>query len=384
MKSFLLKFSFLILSVCILLSSCSEEEGTPEPVADPGTITGIVKDAITGNPIAGVSIQVKRGNNKVAEGLTDDEGSYEISVPAGEDFTVTFQRTDYREVLYSQVNVLSNVITYLAVVLQIDSDATGACDISGQITDALTGQGASGLSLKLRAGINASTGNVIAEGFTGADGAYTFSNIPVGNYTIEAKGTDYNTLYLTVICVGSGSSGGQNGTISPISDNAKFRIVLSWGAEPSDLDAHLTGPIAGSTDSTDRFHIYFSNKTPFDVAAQLDVDDVSSFGPETITITEVLQGVYRYSVHDYSFGSFSSSTSLARSSARVRVFQEGNQVADFNVPNKEGTLWTVFEITNGVLVPINTLSYESTSSNVRRPSGAANTDGAVIKNQSKK
>ena len=34
--------------------------------------------------------------------------------------------------------------------------------------------------------------------------------------------------------------------------------------------------------------------------ANLDVDDISSYGPETITILENIYGTYTYAVHNYS------------------------------------------------------------------------------------
>jgi hypothetical protein len=52
-----------------------------------------------------------------------------------------------------------------------------------------------------------------------------------------------------------------------------MRIVLTWGERPADLDSHITYP--GN-------HIFFRSKKGTD--ANLDVDDTTSFGPETITL----------------------------------------------------------------------------------------------------
>ena len=82
---------------------------------------------------------------------------------------------------------------------------------------------------------------------------------------------------------------------------------------------------------------------------------MSSFGPETITITQLIDGTYRYSVHNYSNRNEPSSTGLANSQARVTVFSS-NGTQSFFVPTTAGTLWTVFEIVNGDIVPINAMS----------------------------
>lgn len=92
--------------------------------------------------------------------------------------------------------------------------------------------------------------------------------------------------------------------------------------------------------------------------ANLDVDDTSSYGPETITIVENIYGAYTYAVHNYSNRSSSNSTALSFSGAVVRVFIGSTQVAEYHVPTDQvGTYWTVFQIdSSGRIMPINTVS----------------------------
>jgi uncharacterized protein YfaP (DUF2135 family) len=136
------------------------------------------------------------------------------------------------------------------------------------------------------------------------------------------------------------------------------------------LDSHLIGPIADN--SPDLFHVYFSSPgsdtgTPF---AILDVDDTSSFGPETTTIVQQFQGVYTYSVYDYSNGGATTSEALATSGATVQVYRENQLVRTFNVPAGIGILWTVFELDGDTITPINTLT------NDLQPSIPSETGGA--------
>ena len=124
--------------------------------------------------------------------------------------------------------------------------------------------------------------------------------------------------------------------ISPVMINLDgMRIVLNWGAQPLDLDSHLVYP--GS-------HVYFKAMTGTD--ALLDVDDISSYGPETITIARKHAGVrYVYAVHDYSDRD-NPTTALSQSGAIVFVYIGKTLIKTYYIPkNSIGNLWTVFAVT---------------------------------------
>ena len=60
-------------------------------------------------------------------------------------------------------------------------------------------------------------------------------------------------------------------------DNKAFKIVLSWGSNPRDLDSHICGK-----SSKNDFHVFYSNKSFSEngkIIAHLDTDDTSSYGP---------------------------------------------------------------------------------------------------------
>ena len=83
--------------------------------------------------------------------------------------------------------------------------------------------------------------------------------------------------------------------------------------------------------------------------AQLDVDDTTGYGPETITINDI-DGSYTYRVHKYS-----SDGSLITSGAIVKVYMSpDSQPMVIQVPsNVSGEWWDVFRIENGNIVDIN-------------------------------
>ncbi|APD85307.1 hypothetical protein BM527_03950 [Alteromonas sp. Mex14] len=121
-------------------------------------------------------------------------------------------------------------------------------------------------------------------------------------------------------------------------------VKLTWGANPRDLDTHLTGPREG-TDS--RFRVYYANKdeTIDNVTINLDVDDTSSYGPEVLTIPSfVLPGRYRYSVYHYSGSGtiFSSPTRVElRLNDRTYVF---NPADDVDSRASSFRMWVVFDL----------------------------------------
>jgi PKD repeat protein len=330
-----------------------------------GTVAGAVKDAVIGGPLSGVSVAASLDGSTVDTITTDASGNYSLSLPEANGYSFQFTRTGYLPATYSNIDVAGNDSSYLEAILQIDNAHAGVGEIGGIITNALTGEGLSDVEVTLRQGINVISGAIIASAQTGASGTYIINNLAAGQYTAQLSRSGYSTTYVTVICLGNTSNANQNGSITPILSADELRVVLTWGDSPYDLDSHLTLP-----DGESRFHLYYINKGTVHTidgleTCILDTDDVSSYGPETITLFRTVNGVVRYSVHDFSNRGSSSSTALASSGAKVEIYRGSALVARFNVPNQAGTLWTVFELENGQIRSVNSLSYESYSSNVR-------------------
>ncbi|MGQ9708281.1 MAG: hypothetical protein ACUVUR_05340 [bacterium] len=119
-----------------------------------------------------------------------------------------------------------------------------------------------------------------------------------------------------------------------------YTIALTWNEDPRDLDAHIWTPDVEG----DSWHIYFGRKgfahtVPY---CSLDVDDVTSFGPEHITITRAYPGEYIYAVHHWSGDS-----TITTSGAVVRVYHYGDLIRTFNVPGGTASAywwWHVFKL----------------------------------------
>lgn len=131
-------------------------------------------------------------------------------------------------------------------------------------------------------------------------------------------------------------------------DFSRIKIVLDWSEYPFDLDAHIV-----SSDC----HVYYSSMHQGNL--ELDIDDTSSYGPETITIKEPDKNeVYKYFVFNYSDKDSPTSSRLSNSEAQVKVYLDNEFKTSFKIsPGQEGISWYVFNIVNGnEIVPINLIS----------------------------
>jgi len=330
------------------------------------SITGKVQNAITQSAIPNVTIKLSTNGKNLQEVKTNNSGIYTlVNLREDLDYSIEVLKEDYLTVFYSNITLDKGIIKYLETILDIEKSYAGNGDISGKITNSINGNGLSSVVINFRKGINAQIGTIVQTTTTQTDGLYSITELEAGSYTGELTSDGYQTSYITVVVLGGKINKNQNGSINPILNTGEIRIVLTWGENPSDLDSHLTGPISGSSE---RFHIYFSNEgsinsTPY---SNLDVDETSSYGPETITIRTQEAGVYRYSVQDYSNQDSASSNALSNSGATVKIYKGAGLVSEFFVPNKEGTLWKVFEIDGGVIKPINHMEYHSSEDNIEK------------------
>ncbi|HPY64277.1 MAG TPA: carboxypeptidase regulatory-like domain-containing protein [Bacillota bacterium] len=288
---------------------------------------------------------------------TDENGKFSFNVSEG-NYRLVISADGYRTLSSSQ-RVEKDEIKYTEHILLMENSHFGNGSAGGTVTNALTGKGISNVRLKLRQDWNNTTGQYVS-GFsttTDSSGRYQISNVPVGYYTVEASLDGYITGYANISVLSGRGKTDFDFTITPVLAGDEIRIVLTWGATPRDLDSHLIG----RTPSDGTFNVYYYDmKYVFDgrEMANLDVDDTTSYGPETITILENIHGAYTYAVHDYTNRNSSSSNKLSLSDAVVRVFIGSRQVAEYHVPTDQiGTYWTVFQINKaGRIRPVNTVS----------------------------
>lgn len=215
--------------------------------------------------------------------------------------------------------------------------------LQGGIIDAQTGRGIDGVDLYIRA-YGDHSGEILAE-CEASDGEYAI-DVPAGDYTVEISGDGYITDYFDITVSDNDFETEQNFVLSRDLEEGEIRIVLEWGAIPTDLDSHLTGV----TDEGTECHVFFQSKQcsgSEGTVAELDLDDTDSYGPETTTIYQT-SGNYQFSVHNYR----PETGNLQESDATVTVYLPGGSPVRYDIGSDgdiDGDWWHVFTLDHGVL-----------------------------------
>ncbi len=295
------------------------------------------------------------GTSSLADtvGLMAD-GQFSLLLPEGK-YDLTVSLTGRRTLTIAGVTVTAGQVTYLEDITLVKKTDPDAGAVSGTVVDALTGLPVNGALVLFLSGWNASSAaSAAGQCVTDASGHYSIS-LPPGYYTavISRSGYIASSLNATVF---SGETTLLNGALSPCQSENQLRVVLTWGADPADLDSHLSGVLSdGKT-----LHVFYRNtayRSGGVTVCTLDHDDTTSYGPETVTLHVPSSGVFRYSVHNYTYRKDVSGNNLANSGALAAVYRGNTLIAVFPVPNKYGSVWNVFEVRDGLIVPLNTMEY---------------------------
>jgi len=374
-------------------------------------------DMTNNDPLGGATIELRNiSNDATLSTTTASNGTYSFGrLPAG-NYAIAISKEGYISI-YAAVSVADNVENhYNATMEAISTDYEGEGKASGTVYDALNGNEVADLTIRFRGGINASTGEIVETVTTDGNGFYETPLMPAGNYTAEIvderqlsnEDARYATTTFTVKILGGETIPNQDSFVTNGLKADQLRIVLKWGESPSDLDSYLIGPAADGG----RFYTAYYQMEHYenDLAANLDLDDTDSFGPETTTIYQMEEGIYTFLVHDYTNGwpymdngyeDFEQCDEMGNSGAYVEVFLGDSKEAihRFDVPNREGLIWTVFSYNSmtGEITPINKVEYgdpgvfaydipvrETAAFSVRRearPEGSAPVKESVLKSQ---
>ena len=298
-----------------------------------GILTGVVTaNSSTGSVLGDVSVSFA-GNTAT----TDSSGVYRMRMKPATGSAV-FSRAGYYTSTYPNIAVKSGRTTRLNAILTLIT--TGK--LRGQVTNANNANPISGATVTYE---TTTIGTFTTT--TDSSGWYEFElGVVTGKLTFTATG--YRPISYESITVALGETKIYNASLSAITQDYDYKIVLHWGATPNDLDSHLKGPGG--------IHVYYSWKTGFE--SVLDVDKTSGYGPETMEFNTNRAGTYKYYVHDYTNRSDTSSTALGSSGARVEIYKQGQSGVEhiYYVPSGTGIYWEVFEVTNGVFTEINRLT----------------------------
>ncbi len=212
---------------------------------------------------------------------------------------------------------------------------TGTAALEGRVLDAVTGEPIPGATVTHVASSRSVQ--------TDEQGRYAIGSLPEGDQKFRVSKEGYITVEETVR-LRADETVTHNFVLSPVLASGEWRIVLSWGSEPPDLDSHLWTP-GGA-------HVYYDNEGDCDADpyACLDRDDTDGEGPETITITRREGGTYKYAVVWYSDSA--DVRTWPESGAVVRVYNGDRFLGEFkaealasdDVYETGRRCWYVFDI----------------------------------------
>ncbi|MDX2127524.1 MAG: carboxypeptidase regulatory-like domain-containing protein [Chloroherpetonaceae bacterium] len=302
---------------------------------------------------AAVSLTKESESTPAYSTTTDDSGAYRFNAVVSGNYTL--------RVLLDGYTTLSKSVTLGASGSSVDT-LYGLAIFTGRIINSQTGTGLDSALVTFSFGTD--TTFIALRGYTNSEGYYTFTNVAIGNFTCVIRRSNYFTLVINNVPISAGTRTLTPQTVTRTVTGTGFRIVLTWGQNPSDLDSHLTGPDSGTV--SQRFHCYYSNEEVS--GAILDVDDTDSFGPETITISQFRNGMYRYSIHNYTSQGVAGARGIDTSGATIRVYDNSGLIRTYTPPmvatNTSGNTWRVFEIdvTGGSRTIRNINTYTTASS----------------------
>jgi len=305
------------------------------------TVTGTVSDGSNDSALEGVTVTAENADQSaIASTTTNASGAFTLDsddILAG-DHTISFTITGY--VTARGLFTITTDTNIGQMLLAPESAQTGT--ITGTLIDATSQSDAavSGATITLYTGINHTDDEYITTytTTTAADGAFELTDVDAGTYTLLAARDGFSDAYINVVSIG-GETTTYEHSISPAAAEGEIRIVLTWGENPADLDSHLYTPEIEGTSH----HLYYANRGSYSVDAvpniALDRDDVTSYGPETVTIAVSYEGTYEYKVYHYS-----GSGTLATSGAIVKVYDSTGLLFTLNVPPSlsDPLWWDVF------------------------------------------
>ena len=321
-------------------------------------IVGYVFDR-GGTPLSGAAVSIYYCGMQIFQVKTADDGSYAVAVP-GEvtEYDLLISMDGYcSETVYGievTVEVINIYVENVYLIPLADQSATVSqiIEVHDAVQLAAGGGGTvpvGDAQVCIREGVNNRTGTIIAAGRTNPEGRLMLI-LPAGMYTAQVIKEGYSDVFKTfAMCDGSDTVYIH---FSPTLPEGELRIVLTWGAVPADLDSHLFTPYSTAIGNDD-YHIWYSNQND-GAGNNLDVDDTTSYGPETVTIPQVVNGLYKYYVCDYTNCVVGNSNSyeMSFSGAVVNVYGSQGLITSFPVPTgMPGVVWEVFEIRDGVIIP---------------------------------
>ena len=342
-------------------------------------IHGTVSNGVTGTKISGASVTALLLNKVTGEpafwyaplgttmAITDSFGNYTLDAGNLFDRNVTLLRlSDYSIKLKIQFpgydkwedrvidldpDVLKNAQLQTPGALVnatgtvIDGGLAGSVPVAGANIYLAAGSNLSQGRLILNASNNTNTSRNLS---SDANGRFTITGVKPGDYSALVLKTGYRKLLQGNVRITA--NGVVTFSIARDLLPGESSITLRWAnsavtSAASDLDSHLIR-LSGTSIN---YHISYAARTVVGSTDNLDRDDTSYEGPETISFTRNTAYNYVYYVHNFSGGT---GKSIPGSFPSVTLMT-GTVETTYVPPSMSGTIgryWRVFDIVNGQVV----------------------------------
>jgi hypothetical protein len=359
MKNFL----FVLLAFAVFAVSCKKDEETKTY-----SLSGDIKN-LSERVVGEGTVNLLSGTTVSYSATISTAGKYSITGIAEGSYTLSVVSPGYVE--FEEAVSISSDQTKNATLV-------GGTIASGVIIDSQTGSGLANAQIALTFTGAKSAGGITVDTtlanadfvfFTDAYGYFNFEGLAFGYFIMVIRADGFTTRVIENIQVFEGYFDFPQVILVQTVSEGSLRMILTWGENPYDLDSHLTGPMADGN----RFHMYYSDPVPDGGDVNLDVDDTYSYGPETTTIETFHEGLYRFSIFNFSDQSSDGGSGIYTSPTRVEVYDYSGLVSSFTAPAFSagtGNTWRVLEInvSGGTynLVPVNVYLYSSSSSFVEK------------------
>ncbi len=165
---------------------------TPPPPGERGSISGIVSDSLTGNPIA--NARVNACGPSCGWAITNENGEYTIENLIPGEYRVTANAMNYFPKRYPErVTVYPNQNTPDINFQLVPRIPRGTGSISGVVLDSLTNEPINNAQVvaMLRLGTGPRRPMIVGRAVTNENGEYTIENLPTGDYIVICRAFNY-------------------------------------------------------------------------------------------------------------------------------------------------------------------------------------------------
>ncbi len=238
----------------------SQKPGVSAPTAT-GAISGIVTDAATSAPLAGVNVSIWTSNFGFATSTTTDSaGVYTTfaSLETGTYFAVTSNSLGYIDELYDDFNCVAFTcviesgtpisVTSGTTTTGVNFALTAGGRISGTVIDAATSAPLADVFVE----IHRQDGRILTSSITDAAGNYiSGTGLPTGTYYVTTFNSSgyIDELYDNIICVNCSSTSGTPIAVTTGATTSGINFALDVGGMISGTvtDERTGAPIADRT-----------------------------------------------------------------------------------------------------------------------------------------